>query len=287
MDWQLVTQSLGGGILTGSVYGVAAVGLALVFGVVGVVNFAHGAMIMLGMYVVWYLHQWTSLDPFLLSLVAAVVGLGLGWFIQYVLVNKVMGTGQEGPLLVTVGISLIFVAVAEFVFSSNPRSVKPSYGDATFSVGPAQFSVTRLIAMLAAVAFTLALHNVLRKTDLGRSIRAVSQNRTAAQLMGLNVATVYAAAMALGAASAFFAGGVSASLLPVTPNAGLSLMLMSFVAAVLGGLGSIRGAFAAGIIVGLAEGAGALLLEGTLKTLVVFALFVLVLLLRPEGVFKR
>jgi branched-chain amino acid transport system permease protein len=287
VDWQLVTQSLGGGILNGSVYGVAAVGLALVFGVVGVVNFAHGAMIMLGMYAVWYLHQWTGVDPFVLALVAAAVGLVLGWFIQRVFINKVMSSGQEGPLLVTVGISLIFVAVAELVFSSSPRSVKPSYGDATFPVGPAQFSLTRLIAMLAAIAFTIVLHNILQKTDLGRGIRAVSQNRTAAQLMGLNVPAVYAAAMALGVAAAFFAGGVSASLLPVTPNAGLSLMLMSFVAAVLGGLGNIRGAFAAGIIVGLAEGVGALLLEGTLKTLVVFALFVLVLLLRPEGVFKR
>jgi len=185
------------------------------------------------------------------------------------------------------GVSLVAVAVAEFIFSSNPRSVEPSYGDATFSVGPAQFSLTRLIAMLAAIVFTGVLHCIMQKTDLGRGIRAVSQNRTAAQLMGLNVAGVYATAMAIGIAAAFFAGGVSSTLLPVTPNAGLSLMLMSFVSAVLGGLGSIRGAFAAGIIVGLAEGVGALVLEGTLKTLVVFALFVAVLLLRPEGVLKR
>jgi branched-chain amino acid transport system permease protein len=287
VDWKLITQSLGGGVLTGSIYGVAAIGLALVFGVMNVVNFAHGVMIMLGMYVVWYVYQWTSIDPFLLAVVAAVVGLALGWLLQRIFVNKVMDGGQEGPLLVTVGISLVFQALAELVFTSNPRSVNPSYLDATFSVGPAQFRLTRLIAMIAAIAFTILLHHLLKKTDLGRGIRAVSQDRTAAQLMGLNVTTYYAAAMAIGTAAALFAGGVSAPLLPITPTAGVPLLLMSFVAAVLGGLGSIRGAFAAGILVGVAEGIGALVLEGTLKTLAVFALFVVVLLVRPEGVFKR
>ncbi|MGD9999328.1 MAG: branched-chain amino acid ABC transporter permease [Ilumatobacteraceae bacterium] len=287
MDSKLITQSLGSGILAGSIYGVAAIGLALVFGVVKIVNFAHGVMLMAGMYAVWFLHDWTSIDPFVLALVAAAVGALVGFVLQLTLLDKLKSGGEHGPVLVTLGVALIFQALAETFFTSNPRSLSSSYASATITIGPGQFRVERFVAMGAAIVFTLGLQFVLRRTDLGRSIRAVAQDHTAAQLMGMNVSYMYAAAVALGTAAAFFAGGVSAPLLPITPYAGTPLLLMSFVAAVLGGLGNIRGAFVAGIVVGLVEGIGSLVFDGTLKTVAVFVLFVMVLLFRPEGLFRR
>lgn len=287
MDARLIVQSLGGGILAGAVYGVAAIGLALIFGVVKIVNFAHGVMLMAGMYTVWFLHEWTSIDPFVLALVAAVIGGAVGYVLHILLIDKVVSFGEHGPVLVTLGISLMASALAEMLFTSNPRSLQVAYSTATFSVGPGQFRVTRLIALIAAALFTVALQYLLKHTDLGRSVRAVAQDRTAAQLMGMNVRNMFAAAVALGTAAAFFAGGVSAVLLPVTPTAGTPLLLMSFVAAVMGGLGNIRGAFIAGILVGLAEGVGSLFLDGTLKTLAVFVMFAAVLLARPEGLFSK
>jgi len=287
MDARLIVQSLGGGLLTGAVYGVAAIGLALIFGVVKIVNFAHGVALMAGMYTVWFLHEWTSLDPFLLSVVAAAIGLVVGYVLHITLLDKVITFGEHGPVLVTLGVSLIAQALAEIAFTSKPRSLQAAYSSATFSIGPGQFRVTRLVALAAAALFTLGLQYVLRRTDLGRSVRAVAQDRVAAQLMGMNVRGMFAAAVALGTAAAFFAGGVSAVLIPVSPAAGTPLLLMSFVAAVMGGLGNIRGAFVAGILVGLAEGVGSLFLDGTLKSMAVYVMFAAVLLTRPEGLFSK
>lgn len=287
MSLQLVLQSLGGGFLNGSVYGIAAVGLGVVFGVVRVVNFAHGVMIMLGMYAVWFLAQWTPIDPVILALAAIPVGVAVGWAIQSFLLNDVMESGEEAPLLTTLGIALLVEAGAEILFTSNPRSVNSGLFDSTISLGPAQFNSVRVVALLAAIIFTLGLGWVLRSTDLGRGIRAVSQDYQAAQLMGLNIRHMYGAAYGIGIGAAMFAGGLSAPLLAISPSAGTPLLLMSFVAAVLGGLGNIRGAFFAGILVGVVEGAGALFLPGTLKTLAVFIFFVLILLLRPQGLFRR
>lgn len=287
MDARLIVQSIGGGILTGAVYGVAAIGLALIFGVVKIVNFAHGVALMAGMYTVWFLHSWTSINPFVLAVVAAMIGAVVGFVVHIALIDKVVTFGEHGPVLVTLGISLIAQALAEIAFTSNPRSLQSALSSATFSVGPGQFRVTRLIALVAAVLFTIGLQYMLRRTDLGRSVRAVAQDRVAAQLMGMNVRNTFAIAVGLGTAAAFFAGGVSAALIPITPAAGMSLLLMSFVAAVMGGLGNIWGAFMAGILVGAAEGIGSLFLEGTLKSLAVYVMFALVLLTRPEGLFRR
>lgn len=287
MSLQLIVQSIGGGLLTGAVYGIAAVGLALVFGVMKVVNFAHGVMIMLGMYAAWFLTEWTSLGVFLVVPLAIPVGVALGWLIQYFLLDDVMESGEEAPLLVTLGLALIIEAGAQIFFTSNPRSLTSQLFDFTVSVGPAQFRFVRIATFVAALLFALLLGAVLRNTDLGRGIRAVSQDRQAAQLMGFNVRRTYGAAYGLGTGAAFFAGGLAAPILSISPSAGTPLLLMSFVAAVLGGLGNIRGAFLAGILVGVAEGLGALFLPGTMKTLLVFGLFILVLLLRPEGLFRR
>lgn len=287
MDWRLVLQSVIGGLFNGSLYGVAAVGLALVFGVAKIVNLAHGAFILLGMYLVYVLHDWTSLDPFLLAFAAILGGLAVGWLVQRVLLARLMATGQDGPLLVTLGLWIAIEAVCSMVFGSNPKTVESGLSDATFSIGPANFYWSRLVVLALAVAFTVGLHWLLQHTDLGRGIRAVSQDTTAAQLMGLSVGGLLAATMALGAAAAFFAGALSATLVPITPGAATNLLLMSFVAAVLGGLGNIKGAFVGGVLIGVVEGVGSLFLPGTMKVFIVFLVFIGFLLFRPEGLRRR
>ena len=287
MDWRLILQSVIGGLFNGSLYGVAAIGLALVFGVAKIVNLAHGAFILLGMYLVYVLNSWTGVDPFVLTIAAVLGGLVVGWLVQRLLLARLMPTGPDGPLLVTLGLWIAIEAICAMAFGSKPRTVSSALSDATFSIGPANFYWSRLIALVLALVFTLGLHWILQNTDLGRSIRAVSQDATAAQLMGLSVGSLLAATMALGAAAAFFAGALSVTLVPITHGASTNLLLMSFVAAVLGGLGNVKGAFAGGILIGIVEGIGSLFLPGTMKVFVVFFVFISFLLFRPEGLRRR
>jgi branched-chain amino acid transport system permease protein len=286
VDERLVLQSVIGGLFNGTLYGVAAIGLALVFGVAKIVNLAHGAFILVGMYLVYVLNRATDWDPLILVVPTILGGLVLGYVVQRVLISRLMG-GGDGPLLVTLGLWIAIEAVCSMVFGSQPQNVSSALSTRTFSVGGANFYWSRLAVLALAVLFTLALQWVLQRTDLGRGIRAVAQDPLAAQLMGLNVSRLFAATMALGAAAAFFAGGLSASVVPVSPGVATNLLLMSFVAAVLGGLGNISGAFAAGTAIGVVEGVGSLFLPGTMKVFVVFIVFVLCLLLRPEGLRRK
>lgn len=286
MDSQQVIQSVGGGLLTGAVYGISAVGLAIVFGVLRIINFAHGAMIMLGMYAVYAVTSEIPIDPYFLACAVAIVGAALGWLLYRVLVDKIIEGAPEGPLLITLGAALVLQALVEIIFSSDPLTVEVSYNTHFVDAGPAQFRLARIVTLVCAVLFTLAVHFVLQRTSLGRRVRAVAQDRTAAVLMGFDVRSTYAVAFAGGTGAAFFAGGVVAPVVSITPVIGTHLLLMSFVAAVLGGLGNVNGAFLSGIVVGLVEGVGALFLSGTLKTLAIFVVFIVALVLRPEGLFK-
>ncbi|GAW49159.1 MULTISPECIES: branched-chain amino acid ABC transporter permease [unclassified Nocardioides] len=286
MDDRLVLQSVIGGLFNGTLYGVAAIGLALVFGVAKIVNLAHGAFILVGMYLVYALNRATGWDPLLLVVPTIVGGLVLGYVVQWLLISRLMGRG-DGPLLVTLGVWIAIESLCSMIFGSQPQNVTSALSTRTFSIGAANFYWSRLAVLGLAVAFTLALAFVLQRTDLGRGIRAVAQDPLAAQLMGLNVARLLAATMALGAGAAFFAGGLSASVVPVAPGVATNLLLMSFVAAVLGGLGNIGGAFAAGTVIGVIEGVGSLFLPGTMKVFVVFVVFIVCLLVRPEGLRRR
>jgi branched-chain amino acid transport system permease protein len=284
MDERMVLQSIIGGLFSGSLYGVAAVGLALVFGVAKIVNLAHGAFILIGMYLVYVLHRVTSIDPLLLSFTAIAVGIVIGYLVQRLLLSRLMAGGQDGPLLVTLGLWIAIEATCAMIFGSRPHNVTSWLSTETFSLGGAHFYWSRLVVLGLALAFTLGLHWLLQGTDLGRGIRAVSQDPLAAQLMGLNVGALLAATMAIGAAAALFAGGLSASLVPVAHGAATNLLLMSFVAAVLGGLGNVTGAFVAGTAIGVVEGVGSLFLPGTMKVFVVFVVFIGCLLFRPQRV---
>ncbi|WP_435741902.1 branched-chain amino acid ABC transporter permease [Nocardioides sp. SYSU DS0663] len=284
-DPGLVTQSVVTGLLLGGVYALVSIGLTLIFGVLGVVNFAHGAMLSLSMFLVYWLVTSIGLPVYVATLVAVPLMLVFGYVVQLLLLNKLTLSGShDGPLLVTLGLSLLIVNVLLMIFGGRPLSV-PSSVQGSFEVFGAIVSYERLIAFGGAVLVAIVLTFALKKTSFGMSIRAVSANSQGAALVGVNVGRVYALTFGIGAACVAVAGGLVAPFLSLTPAVGEEFTILAFVIVVLGGLGSVVGAMVGGLVIGLVQTVGALYLPGTGSLILVFAVFVMVLLFRPQGLF--
>ena len=284
-DTGLVTQAIATGILLGGVYALVSVGLTLIFGVLGIVNFAQGSMLTLSMYIVLTMVQSTGMPVYLATLVAVPLMFGFGVVVQITLLNKLTLSGShEGPLLMTLGLSLLIVNVLLMVFSGRPTSVG-SAADGSVQIVGALLSYERIIAFLGAVAVTVALTVILRRTSFGLSIRAVASNPGGAALVGVNVGRVYALTFGIGAACVAVAGGLMSPLVSITPSVGEEFTIIAFVIVVLGGLGNVFGAMVGGILIGLVQTVGSLYLPGTGSLILVFGVFVLTLFLRPQGIF--
>ena len=284
-DPGLVTQAIATGVLLGGVYALVSVGLTLIFGVLGIVNFAQGSMLALAMYVVHSLVQSLGIPVYLAMLLGVPLMFALGYVIQLSLLNKLTMSGShEGPLLVTLGLSLFIVNVLLMIYSGRPQSVGSAV-DGSLRVMGALLSWERVIAFLGAVAVTVALTVILRRTSFGLSIRAVASNPSGAMLVGVNVGRVYALTFAIGAACVAVAGGLMAPLVSLTPSVGEEFTILAFVIVVLGGLGNVVGAMIGGILIGLVQTVGSLYLPGSGSLIAVFAVFVLTLFLRPQGIF--
>ena len=284
-DSGLVTQAIATGVLLGGVYALVSVGLTLIFGVLGIVNFAQGSMLALAMYMVHSLVQSLGIPVYLAMVLAVPLMFALGYLVQLSLLNKLTMSGShEGPLLVTLGLSLFIVNVLLMIYSGRPQSVGSAV-DGSLRVMGALLSWERVIAFLGAVAVTVALTVILRRTSFGLSIRAVASNPSGAMLVGVNVGRVYALTFAIGAACVAVAGGLMAPLVSLTPSVGEEFTILAFVIVVLGGLGNVVGAMIGGIIIGLVQTVGSLYLPGTGSLIAVFAVFVLTLFLRPQGIF--
>ena len=284
-DPGLVTQAIATGVLLGGVYALVSVGLTLIFGVLGIVNFAQGSMLALAMYMVHSLVQGFGLPVYVATVLAVPLMFALGYLIQLSLLNKLTMSGShEGPLLVTLGLSLFIVNVLLMIYSGRPQSVGSAV-DGSLRIMGALLSWERVIAFLGAVAVTVALTVILRRTSFGLSIRAVASNPSGAMLVGVNVGRVYALTFAIGAACVAVAGGLMAPLVSLTPTVGEQFTILAFVIVVLGGLGNVVGAMIGGILIGLVQTVGSLYLPGTGSLIAVFAVFVLTLFLRPQGIF--
>jgi branched-chain amino acid transport system permease protein len=284
-DPGLVTQSVVTGLLLGGVYALVSVGLTLIFGVLGVVNFAHGAMLSLSLFIVYWLATSVGLPVYVATLIAVPVMLAFGYTVQRGLLNNLVLSGShEGPLLVTLGLSLLISNILLMIFGGRPLSV-PSSVDGSLRIFGAIASYERLIAFAGAALVAVVLTLILKKTSFGMSIRAVAANSQGAALVGVNVGHVYALTFGIGAACVGAAGGLLAPFLSLTPAVGEEFTILAFVIVVLGGLGSVAGAMVGGLIIGLVQTVGALYLPGTGSLILVFAVFVLVLLLRPQGLF--
>lgn len=283
-DQGLVGQAIVSGLLLGGVYALISVGLTLIFGVLGIVNFAQGAMLTLAMYIVYALST-AGLPVYVATILAVPVMFLFGMIVQATLLTKLtIGGSHEGPLLVTLGLSLLIINVLLMVFGGRPKGVAAPV-DGSLSILGTVASWPRVIAFLGAAVVAVALKAVLDRTKLGLSIRAVASNSEGAKLVGVDIGRVYALTFGIGAACVAVAGGLMTPFTSLTPSVGEQFTILAFVIVVLGGLGSIVGAMVGGLIIGLVQTVGALYLPGTGSLILVFAVFVMVLFLKPEGLY--
>ncbi len=273
------------GLLVGAVYGLAAMGLSLIWGVMDVINLTHGAMIALGMFAMYLLFTATAMNPYLLLLPIVVLGLLLGIFVYWLSVHRVVGRAQLMSLLSTFAVNMIVIGIGTALWSTSPYNVNFSLPGLTF--GAYTFTGNHLAAAGAAVVMALALELFLYRTRPGKAIRAVADNREAAELMGISSTAVLAIAFGIGIALAVGSGALVSTLFPFTILSGAVYQLKSFVVTVLAGLGKPLGALAAGVLLGLLEGAVTPFIAVSWIPLIEFGLFVVVLILFPRGIFGR
>ncbi len=278
-------QSLVSGVLTGSLYAMIGIGLTVVFGVMRIINLAHGEMVMLGMFGAFWGQALWKLDPFLSLLLWAPLMAVAGMAIYRFLLRKIVPGGELNTLLYTAGLSLLVANLALFAWTGDYRTISLSYGMTPIRPLGIAISVPSAIAFALALAITAALWLFLGRTNLGRAIRATSQNPEAAILMGIDVEKVAVVTFGMGTALAGAAGVLLAPSLYLYPTVGELLIVKCFVIVVLGGLGSVPGAIAGGILLGVVESLGAVYVSSAYKDGIGFVLFLLVLLYRPSGLF--
>lgn len=284
-DSGLITQSIVTGLLLGGVYALVSIGLTLIFGVLGVVNFAQGSMLTLSMFLVYVMVTSMGIPVYVATVIAIPVMFAFGAVVQTLFLNKLTTAGNhEGPLLITLGVSLLIINGLLMIFGGRPKSV-PGSVEGSITIFGAIASYERLIAFGGAAVVAVVLTLALKKTSFGLSIRAVSVNSQAAALVGVNVNRVYAMTFGIGAACVAVAGGLTVPFLSLTPTVGEQFTILAFVIVVLGGLGNVAGAMVGGLVIGLVQTVGSLYLPGTGSLILVFGVFVLVLFFRPQGLF--
>jgi branched-chain amino acid transport system permease protein len=277
----ILIPSLTDGLLMGFVYGIAAMGLTLIWGVMDVINLSHGPIIALGMFGVYLAFRGLGLNPYLTLLLVAAAGLLLGILIYGVAVQRVLNAPHLSTLLATFAVNMIIIGIGTAVFTTSPRNVDFSLG--SFTLGPLTLNWSRVAAALAAVLVTGLLYLLLYRTRPGKAIRAVANNRAAAELMGIPASWVLAFSFGLGTMLAAISGGLIATFFPFTILAGSSYELKSFVICVLGGLGNPLGALIGGLVLGALEGIIPAFMQTSWVPVLEFVLFVIILLVRPTG----
>ena len=283
----LFLQSLLSGVLVGGAYALIGVGLTIIFGVMRIINFAHGELVMMGMYLSYFLFTLFGVDPFLSVLVVYPLMWIFGAVLQKAVVNRVLDALPQNQILLTIGIGLILSNTAMLLFTSDYRLVTTPYSSSSFHLGAVSVSVPLLLSFLVTAAVTAVLYWFLLKTDMGQAIRATAQDRHAAQLMGINVRWMSVVATGIGAGLAAVAGALLAPTYYIFPQVGQPFTLKAFVVVVLGGMGSVTGATLGGILIGATESLAAVYISSGLKDMVVYVLFLLILLFKPAGLFGK
>jgi branched-chain amino acid transport system permease protein len=275
------------GLLLGGLYALIALGLSLVFGVMKMINVAHGDLILFGTYFAYGMMTLLGIDP-ILSLVAGVPLLFvIGFGIQRYLMSRAFGRSMEAPLLIAFGISLMLQNLQQILWTPMSKGLTTSYALDSFELGGIHVPLAYLLDFAAAVVVMVFLSQFLGKTYLGKAITGAAQDKTAAQLMGINTGRVYAFAFAISMATAAFAGVFLGLTFPFTPQSGISFLIIAFGVVIVGGLGSMVGTFLGGMVLGVAQTLGGFFLGPTSQMLVVYFLVLLVLAVRPQGLFGR
>jgi len=284
---QLLLQVLLNGLLQGGLYALMALGLALVWGVLNIVNLSHGAFIMLGGYVCWALFNYLHLDPFLALIPTAALLFMLGYSVQRLILNPVVRGPMFNTLLITFGLEVIFTYLVQLVFSADFRAINPSYSGASVSRFNLTLPLVNLAVFALALVLTVCMWLFLLHSRTGRSIRATAQNLTAARLYGVEPRHLYAMTFGLGTALAGVAGGLYGQVSQLNPYIGATLTAKCFAISIIGGLDSPLGVIVGGLILGVVEALTALYIGPTFVDAVSFGILVLVLIVRPTGLLGR
>lgn len=288
---QLILQSVASGALVGGMYGLVALGLALAFGVLKVLNVAHGELLMLGGYVAFFAFTSWGLDPYVSLPLVMVVMFGFGVILYLALFRFVtrteIHTRIKNSLLISFGLVLVLQALAVRFFTADERTISTAYSSEAITIGLVRIPVVRLAGLVVAIVAALLLEWLLARTRFGRAVRATSEDWTRAALTGVNVSRVYLTAFAISAALAGIAGSLISLGYSVSPNIGLGWTLKALIVVVLAGLGSMRGIVVAGIFLGLMESLAAVWLGGQYREVAALVLFLIVLSIRPHGLFGR
>lgn len=285
LDPVILLSALLNGLTTGAVYALIALGLTLVYGVLHIINFAHGAALMVALYAVWLLREKLGIDPYVALPFVTLGMFALGYTLQRVVIERASHGKDENILLVTLGLAIVLENLALVWFKSDTHTIDTPYTLATVDIGPVMLAVPKLIAFGGALATAAILFWIMQATDLGRAIRAVAKEKHGAKLMGIDVERVYAVSFGIGMTCV---GAAACFLLPtyyVNPQVGGGFVLVAFTIVVLGGMGSFTGALVGGLLIGVVESLGGLWLGDSLGQMGIFAIFIIVVLLRPQGLF--
>jgi branched-chain amino acid transport system permease protein len=290
----LLFETLIAGVMTGGLYGVIAVGLALIFGVMRVINFAHGDFVMVAMYVTYFLHLWFKIDPLLVIFVPIAVVAAIAFVVEGFILRLsrargvfVLGGKELTGLMILIGISMVLENGAQIVWSPNYRSLVLPWSSNVISIWSAKIPLPYVIAFIISILTTILFYVFMTKTDLGRAIRATVINREAASLMGVDTDKINLIAWLIASAMAGVAGVVMATLFYIYPTVGLVFTLKAFIITILGGMGSAIGAFFGALLLGIVESVGAVYIAVGYKEAIGYIIFLIVLLLKPSGLFGR
>jgi branched-chain amino acid transport system permease protein len=278
-------SALANGLMTGAVYALIALGLTLVYGVLHIINFAHGATLTAAMYAVFVAHSVFGIDPYLAIFILTPLFFGLGYAVQRLVINPASHGDDSNILLVTLGLSIIIENALLAGFRSDTRSIDVPYGFSVIEVGNLLLSTPKVIAFGASFVVAALLWLLLARTDTGKAIRAVAKEKTGAALSGISVNHIYAVTFGLGAACLAIAACLLMPTFLVNPRIGNAFALVAFTIVVLGGMGSIVGALIGGLIIGVVESLSGLYFGESLGQIGIFLIFILVLLFRPTGLF--
>ena len=283
----LILQALVNGVLMGSIYALVGIGLALIFGVMNIVNFAHGSLMMAAMYLSYWLFVSLKVDPYLSMLATVPFLFFFGLLIQRGLIERVIDAKHSIQILLTVGLSLFLDNLAMALFTPDFRAISVSYQTASLVLGGIIISYPQLIAFLLALGLTFALYLFIKKTMTGKAIRATSVEKEGAILVGINSQRIHYLTFGIGSACVGAAGAAVLPFFYCSPNVGYAFVIPAFVVVVLGGMGNFWATLVGGLIVGVAESLGAIFVPGSLKQMVMFIIFVLVLFFKPRGLFSK
>ncbi len=282
-----IFQALLDGLLMGGVYALAALGLSLIFGVMKITNFAHGAMMTVGMYAVYVVSSSFGISPYISLIFAAIALFVIGFLLQRFLIDKISNAPTHNQLLLTLGVAYILENGLLAVFTPNYKTLDDTSLPGAISLGQITVNPAKLIAFAFVIVVTTVIYLILYRSRIGKSIRACSQNREGAQLMGIVIKKTNAIAFGIGALCTGIAGALLTPILSIYPTIGETFQLKCFVIAILGGMGNLWGALISGLIVGVVESITGYVAGGSWSDLMVYAAFILILLVKPSGLFGR